>query len=448
MIFALHHIVLLLIALPSILAQFSPTITLFHANRSCPAPRLPNPIPAPDRAAALAAVPSIGAPAGQTPPCTGDRFSDVKPGVRIPCMCPPSQDVFNEQYVLDHGAEIKTDGSLASQRFNLERAIISLQNSFCCPAAAVTFNAQILALKNGGAALPPPPPPPPPAQTSTPSVPTGFSSTITLFHANRSCPAPRLPNPIPAPDRAAALAAVPSIGAPGGQIPPCTGDRFSDVKPGVRIPCMCPPSQYVFNEQYLLDHGADIKTDGSLASQRSNLEKAIISLQNSFCCPGAAVTFNAQILALNNGGAAPPPPPLPPAQTTTPTAPTGFSSTITLFHANRSCPAPRLPNPIPAPDRAAALAAVPSIGAPAGQTPPYTGDRFSDVKPGVRIPCMCPPSQDVFNEQYVLDHGAEIKTDGSVASRRSNLEKAIISLQNSFCCPAAAVTFNAQLLTL
>ncbi|KAJ3109600.1 hypothetical protein HDU96_007163 [Phlyctochytrium bullatum] len=456
-------------------AQFSTTVALFHANRACPAPRAPNPNPAPNRNAALAAVPSLGAGPGSMPPCQGDRLSEVRQGLRIPCMCPPSQAIFNEQFLLDHGAEIRTDGSVQSQQLNLEKAIVTLQNSFCCPAGAVTFNAQLNALRNGGGAPKAAPPPPPPAQQNNNPPPpppppaannNGLSATINLFHANRACPAPRPPNPNVAPNRAAALAAAPSLGAGPGQTPPCQGDRLSEVRQGIRIPCMCPPSQEVFNEQFVLDHGADIRTDGSVQSQQLNLEKAIVTLQNSFCCPAAAVTFNAQLTTLRNGGGAPkaapapapapapaqpkqnnnpppPPPPPPPAANNN-----GLSATINLFHANRACPAPRPPNPNAAPNRAAALAAAPSLGAGPGQSPPCQGDRLSEVRQGVRIPCMCPPSQDVFNEQFVLDHGADIRTDGSVQSQQLNLEKAIVTLQNSFCCPAAAVTFNAQLTTL
>ncbi|KAJ3208137.1 hypothetical protein HDU67_007002 [Dinochytrium kinnereticum] len=453
--------------------QLSPTVIAFHQNRVCPPARLPSPNLPQDRAAALRAAPQLGAGPGLTPPCTGDRTSEVKEGLKIPCMCPPPQDVFAEQFVLDHGNAIRTDGSVASERLNIEKAIVTLQNSFCCPAGAVRLNAQLTALNGGRAAaparLPPPPPPAAPAPPApappapAPPASNGLSATANLFRQNRVCPSPVITTQRknPASDRAAALRAAPQLGAGPGLTPPCTGDRDSAVRRGLKIPCSCPPPQDVFAEQFVVDHGANILTDGSVNSQKLNIEKAIVTLQESFCCPAGAVTLSDQLSSLNNGGgaAAPPPPPPPPAAPAPPApappapappASNGLSATANLFRQNRVCPRPVITTQRknPASDRAAALRAAPQLGAGPGLTPPCTGDRDSEIRNGLKIPCSCPPPQDVFAEQFVVDHGANILTDGSRLSQRLNIEKAIVTLQESFCCPAGAVTLSGQLSAL
>ncbi|KAJ3101013.1 hypothetical protein HDU97_001713 [Phlyctochytrium planicorne] len=442
-------------------AALSATVDAFHKGRSCPAPREANSNVAPNKAAALAAVPSLGAGPGQQPGCTGDRFSEVKAGVRIPCLCPPSQEVFAEQFVLDFGADIKTDGSVASQQSNLRNAIVTLQNSFCCPAAAVTFNAQLESLAKGGAAPPPPPPakaapPPPPAANQS----KAGQSIADRFRAGNSCPPPLPPAANPAPNMVAAFDAAPSLGAGPGSPPPCSGDRFSEVNPAVRIPCRCPPTQDDFSQQFVIDHGSEIKTDGSVASQQSNLRKAIVTLQNSFCCPAVSVTFNAQLKDLDSGKGAAKPAAAAPAPAANVAPPKNNNnnnnnntsknnqSIADRFRAGNSCPSALPPAAQGPANRAAALAAAPSLGAGPGQNPPCSGDRFSEINPAVRIPCRCPPTQKDFNEQFVIDHGSEIKTDGSKNSKRSNLEKAIVTLQRSFCCPAVSVNFSAQLKAL
>ncbi|KAI8893728.1 hypothetical protein BC833DRAFT_624599 [Globomyces pollinis-pini] len=93
------------------------------------------------------------------------------------------------------------------------------------------------------------------------------------------------------------------------------------------------------------------------------------------------------------------------------------------------------------------LGATPGLNDPVCQQNP-NGDRISQVKAGVRIPCDCPPADRDFARQFAIDHGNRIKTDGSTESKKNNLRLAIQTLQGSFCCPAAAVTLNAQLASL
>ncbi|KAJ2989470.1 hypothetical protein HDV02_004973 [Globomyces sp. JEL0801] len=121
-----------------------------------------------------------------------------------------------------------------------------------------------------------------------------------------------------------------------------------------------------------------------------------------------------------------------------------------VFRAKRTCPAP---NP-PAPDADPALQAFcPDLGASPGLQDPVCiasnglSDRTSSLKP-VKVPCDCPPAQADFARQFVIDHGSKIKTDNSNESKKNNIRLAIVTLQGGFCCPAASVTLNDQLLKL
>ncbi|KAJ3269412.1 hypothetical protein HDV01_001410, partial [Terramyces sp. JEL0728] len=175
--------------------------------------------------------------------------------------------------------------------------IITLQRSFCCPAASVTLNAQLTAVQNGQAPAannPAPAPANPPAQSSSGQDPGA------VFRAKRTCPAP-----LPAsssPDASRAQFA-PNLGAsPGLQDPVCiqnpNGDRVSQVKAGVRVPCDCPPAQADFASQFAVDHGTAISTGNAKSDQVNNLQLGIITLQRSFCCPAGSVTLNAQLASL------------------------------------------------------------------------------------------------------------------------------------------------------
>ena len=114
------------------------------------------------------------------------------------------------------------------------------------------------------------------------------------------------------------------------------------------------------------------------------------------------------------------------------------------IRAQRTCPAPLAP--AAAPD-ASVAALAPNLGAPAGLSDPVcqanpNGDHPSAVRPEVRVPCDCPPSQEDFNAQFAVDHGSDVPTGDAEADRTRRIELATITLQNSFCCPNAAVAFN------
>ncbi|KAI8834879.1 hypothetical protein BC829DRAFT_69082 [Chytridium lagenaria] len=214
-----NSIALLLISLIATTASAqdsSPTVRAFHLARVCPRPL--KPAAAPPATWMLLEVSSLPSALVQVNPQHALATVILKSEKSKSHACVLPQQVFNDQFLLDHGSTIRTDGSVDSKRFNLERAIITLQNSFCCPASAVTFNDQLTALANGGQAPAPPPPnnnnnkpsSPPPRQQQqqqqqqkSPS--SEFSPTVIAFtlwpHLSRpSKPATAAPR-----DRAAAL---------------------------------------------------------------------------------------------------------------------------------------------------------------------------------------------------------------------------------------------------
>ncbi|KAJ3254981.1 hypothetical protein HK103_006683 [Boothiomyces macroporosus] len=278
-----------------------------------------------------------------------------------------------------------------------------------------------------------------------------------VFRAKRVCPAPLAPSSSPDASRAQFA---PNLGAsPGLQDPVCiknpNGDRLSQVKAGVRIPCDCPPAQSDFARQFAIDHGTAISTGNAKQDQINNLQLGIITLQRSFCCPAGSVTLNAQLTAVQNGQAAPAPAPAPPANNPAPAPnPPAQSSNGqdpgAVFRAKRVCPAPLAPSSSPDASRAQFA---PNLGASPGLQDPVciknpNGDRLSQVKAGVRIPCDCPPAQSDFARQFAIDHGTAISTGNAKQDQINNLQLGIITLQRSFCCPAGSVTLNAQLASL
>jgi hypothetical protein len=265
-------------------------------------------------------------------------------------------------------------------------------------------------------------------------------------------------------------ALAPQLGFTSGRNPTGTGDcdgavDGADGQP-IKIPCACPPDQATFDQALSHDVAAghavhnpsvavSFPTDGSVASQITRLQTAIVTLQNLHGpgqgCPAVSTTFSAQLRALQNGGS--------PAPSLAPT------------------PAPsQSPTPSPAVQPSAAAsggtslsasqidALAPQFGHASGVNPTGTGNCDGAVngangKP-IQVPCACPPPRSQFISSLAADiaagHavnnptvGVQFPTDNSPASQRTRIQAALVALQNlngsGKGCPASSTTFSAQL---
>ncbi|TDL19756.1 hypothetical protein BD410DRAFT_726815 [Rickenella mellea] len=241
-------------------------------------------------------------------------------------------------------------------------------------------------------------------------------------------------------------ALVPSLGFKSGVNPTGTGDCDGAVKDAsgkpIKVPCACPPDQASFNKAlsanvaagHAINNpsvGVSFPTDGSVNSQITRVQAALVTLQNlngpGKGCPAVSTTLSAQLSALQNGGA----------------------------------------KPAAAPKRDVDPALVPPLGFTAGVNPTGTGDcdgavKGADGKP-IKIPCSCPPSQASFNQALSANVAAghavnnpsvavSFPTDGSVNSQITRVQAALVTLQNlngpGKGCPAVSTTLSAQLSAL
>ncbi|KZW01651.1 hypothetical protein EXIGLDRAFT_717235 [Exidia glandulosa HHB12029] len=254
----------------------------------------------------------------------------------------------------------------------------------------------------------------------------------------------------------------PDLGFAAGVNPTGTGDcdgavNGPDGRP-IKVPCSCPPSRDVFLQHLQGDVHAghavnhpdipvNFPTDDSRDAQLARIDAAKISLQNLFGsgvgCPVAATTLLAQEAAVRSGNAPPPPPvaappPPPPEANTAPPPPADNGG-----------------------DDIARLA--PPLGHAAGINPTGTGDCdgavLRDDGTAVKVPCNCPPSQDVYinalRANVQAGHAVNqpsvpvsFPTDDSINSQITRIQAALISLQNlngsGVGCPAASTTLLAQ----
>jgi hypothetical protein len=252
----------------------------------------------------------------------------------------------------------------------------------------------------------------------------------------------------------------PPFGFEAGRNPTGTGDcdgAVSGPNGPIKIPCSCPPpvGDFIAQLQANVHAGRAVNhpqipvsfpVDDSRDSQLARLEAAKVTLQNLFGegkgCPVVSTTFTAQEDAIRSGNAPPPPaapaPPPPQADVVPPS------------------PAENAPG-----DDIARLA--PDLGHPSGLNPTGTGDCDGAVlRPDgspVKIPCSCPPPQDVYiaalraNVQagHAVNQPAvqiSFPLDDSNASKSARITAALITLQNlngsGVGCPAASTTLLAQ----
>ncbi|KAI0035225.1 hypothetical protein K488DRAFT_43823 [Vararia minispora EC-137] len=250
---------------------------------------------------------------------------------------------------------------------------------------------------------------------------------------------------------------VPQFGFQSGVNPTGTGDCDGAVNDAsgqpIKIPCSCPPDRTSFiqelNANVAVGHVLNNPTvqlsfpeDNSTASQLARLNAAAVTLQNlngpGKGCPIVSTTFSAQQKAIE--------------------AKASGSSAATPAVSSALIPPPP-PSPI------SQLA--PNLGFSAGLNPTGTGDcdgavNGADGKP-IKIPCACPPTQDVFiqahSQHLVSDVQAghavnnptvhvSFPTDGSVASQLARINTALVTIQNlngpGKGCPAVSTTLQAQ----
>jgi len=275
---------------------------------------------APDATTITQLAPPLGFQSGINPTGTGDcdgaiDGADGKP-IKIPCSCPPSQDVYISQLIanVDAGMALNnptvlvsfpTGDSKAEKSARLNAASITLQNlngpGKGCPVVSTTFPLQQKAIdaETDVASTPSPsvnePPPSP-----TPSVPV---------NANGSNNGPL--------DADTIRSLAPDLGFESGINPTGTGDcdgavNGADGKP-IKIPCSCPPPQDVYLDALVKNVQAGIAvnnpsvavafpTDNSNQSQSTRITAALITLQNlngpGKGCPAVSTTLQARQKAL------------------------------------------------------------------------------------------------------------------------------------------------------
>lgn len=227
-------------------------------------------------------------------------------------------------------------------------------------------------------------------------------------------------------------ALVPEFGIQAGQNPTGTGD-CSGVN-GIKIPCTCPPDRGAFISALNANVNAgravnnpsiavSFPTSDSKADQLARIQASLVTLQNlrgpGQGCPASSTTFVAQQAAIQN------------------------------------LPGKR--------DVSNIAALAPPLGATAGKNPTGTGDcdgavNGPDGKP-IKVPCTCPPSQDVYIASLTKNVQAgqavnnpsvkvQFPTGNSNADKSARIEAAIITLQNlngpGKGCPASSTTLVAQ----
>jgi len=269
---------------------------------------------APDTATITRLAPPLGFTAGRNPTGTGDCDGAVNgpngAPIKIPCACPPAQDVYISQLIANVQAgkalnnptvsvSFPTGDSQADKSARITAASITLQNlngpGKGCPVVSTTFPLQQKAI-NAGTDVPAAPTPP--ATTpSNPANPQGNTSGDLNADTIKSL--------------------APDLGFQSGVNPTGTGDcdgavNGPDGRP-IKVPCSCPPPQDVYLNALVKNVQAgiavnnptvkvDFPTDNSKQSQSARITAALITLQNlngsGKGCPAASTTLLARQRAL------------------------------------------------------------------------------------------------------------------------------------------------------
>jgi len=272
---------------------------------------------------------------------------------------------------------------------------------------------------------------------------------------------------------------VPDLGFTSGVNPTGTGDcdgavNGSDGKP-IKVPCSCPPSRDAFiaalNANVAAGHAVHnptvavtFPTGTSVSDQEGRIEASIVTLQNlngpGQGCPVVSTTLGLQQQALQSGGTTLAPVSVAPA--TSAAAPNKALSTTTPQAA------PATPTAAASPASTAVSNSViaslaPALGFQAGVNPTGTGDcdgavNGSNGQP-IKVPCSCPPAQDVYISALeanvaaghaINNTGVQVTfpTGSSNSDQAARVEAAIVTLQNlngpGVGCPVASTTLGAQ----
>jgi hypothetical protein len=262
--------------------------------------------------------------------------------------------------------------------------------------------------------------------------------------------------------RAVDPALVPEFGVEAGQNPTGTGD--CDGINGIKIPCACPPDRDAFIESLNrnVDAGKAVNnpsvavsfpTGNSKADKIARIQASIVTLQNlngvGVGCPAASTTFVAQQKAIESG---------------TDDAGSGTDDAGSGTDGAESGTDGAADPPADAGQAGGDIAKLaPDLGATAGKNPTGTGDcdgavNGPDGNP-IKVPCACPPAQDVYIAALTENVKAgkavnnptvkvDFPTGDSNADKSARITAALITLQNlngvGKGCPASSTTLVAQ----
>jgi len=420
----------------------------------------------PDATTITQLAPPLGFTAGLNPTGSGDcdgavNGPDGKP-IKVPCSCPPAPDVYIPALIKNVQAgfavnnptvrvTFPTGNSKQDESGRITAAAITIQNldgpGKGCPFASTRLGALQQAVNNGTNLA---------TNNSTPA-------TNPVLVSSSTPPNNTLVNG--APDGATITRLAPPLGFQSGINPTGTGDCDGaidgpDGKP-IKIPCSCPPSQNVYISQLIANVQAgrainnptvlvSFPTGDSKADKSARLNAASVTLQNlngpGKGCPVVSTTFPLQQQAINAG--------------------TDLVSTSSSLSVNKPTPSPALGTPVNVNgslDAATIRTLAPALGFQSGMNPTGTGDCDGAVngangKP-IKIPCSCPPSQNVYLDALVRNvqagmavNNPSVKvtfpTDNSNQSQSTRINAALITLQNldgpGKGCPAVSTTLLAQ----
>jgi len=427
----------------------------------------------PDPATITQLAPDLGFTAGLNPTGTGDCDGAVNgpngQPIKVPCACPPAPDVYIPALIKNVQAgfavnnpsvkvSFPTGNSKQDQSARITAASITIQNlngpGKGCPFVSTKLGALQQAINAGTDTPTPANPPPASTPTSTPVNNTPANTPVNTTPANGT------------PDAATITQLAPQLGFQSGLNPTGTGDcdgaiNGADGKP-IKIPCACPPAQGVYISQLIANVQAgkalnnptvsvSFPTGNSKADKLARLTAASITLQNlngpGKGCPVVSTTFPLQQKAINAGTNL--------ATVSTPTLDQNQLAAIPKSSVKGSNSGGL--------DTATIEKLAPGLGFKSGINPTGTGDcdgavNGADGKP-IKIPCACPPPQDVYLNALVKNVQAGIAvnnpsvkvafpTDDSKQSQSARITAALITLQNlngpGKGCPAVSTTLLAR----
>jgi len=279
-----------------------------------------------------------------------------------------------------------------------------------------------------------------------------------------------------APDAATITQLAPPLGFTAGLNPTGTGDcdgavKGDDGKP-IKVPCACPPTPDVYIPALIKNVQAgfavnnpsvkvSFPTGDSKQDKSARITAASITVQNlngsGKGCPIVSTKLGALQKAVNDGTDVTSTPANPPASSTPATTTTTSGTTPSPTPSNSGN------NTSGGLDAATIQSLAPALGFQSGVNPTGTGDcdgavNGADGKP-IKIPCACPPPQNVYLDALVKNVQAgkavnnptvkvSFPTDDSKQSQSTRITAALITLQDlngpGKGCPAVSTTLLAR----